>query len=420
MKEEFLHFIWKNQYVQPNLKTSDGLNVVVRHKGTHNSFNGPDFSNAQIEIDGQLWAGNVEIHTKSSDWKLHKHQLDENYNNVILHVVWKHDKEVSTSSGLELKTLELSQYAQPSIINRLENFSLSESFPCENKIEDIDPFIVNSYVDRLIVERFETRNRRIQSDYIEDGYDLNESFYRLMALAFGQKINQMGFDMLSKALSIKVLGKHVGDIIAIESLVFGVAGFLESDLEVDHHTRLKASFDHLKRKYNLVPMPLNIWRKGGLRPANFPAVRLAQFSALINKSNRFFNLLEFTPNYEELQELLVCSPSPFWLSHYGFEKESRVWEKKLSKNFTNHLIINAFLPFYFYFKRRSGGASIDMVQGILQKLPSEKNSTLSEIERIGLPNKNALHSQAFYQLYKQYCSKKKCLNCRIGHKVLGI
>lgn len=419
VKEDFLHFIWQNQYVQPLLQTADGLSVVVKNKGTRNGFNGPDFSNAQVEIDGQLWAGNIEIHTHSSEWNKHRHQHDENYNNVILHVVWSHDKEIATQSGHVPRTLVLSQHALPSIVNRLRDFSLSKRYPCEGRMHEVDDFIISSYTDRLIVERFEARNKRIQSDYIEQGYDLNESFYRLMALAFGQKINQMGFDMLSKALPIRVLSKHVGDIIAIESLVFGVAGFLENEVDNDHFLRLRESFDHLKVKYNLIPIPYPIWRKGGLRPANFPAIRLAQFSALINKSSRFFNLLEYTPNFKELKELLLCSPSPFWLTHYGFEKESPKREKKLSENFTNHLIINAFLPFYFYFKRRSGGASIDMVLDILQQLPPEKNNVLTAIEKIGLPNKSALHSQAFYHLHKNYCSEKKCLNCRIGHKVLS-
>ena len=336
-----------------------------------------------------------------------------------MHVVWSYDKEIETHSGHKPKTLVLSSFAQPAIISRLHNFAASKHYPCQSKIPDLDTFLINSYLDRLIVERFEDRNKRIQTDYIEEGYDLNESFYRLMALAFGQKVNQMGFDMLSKNLAIKVLSKHVGDIIAIESMVFGVAGFLHAETGDDHYLRLKHSFEHLKNKYGLESIPVTIWHKGGLRPANFPAVRLAQFAALINKSSRFFNLLEFTPNYEELSELLVCSPSPYWLTHYGFEKESPKKEKKLSKSFTNHLIINAFLPFYFYFKRRSGGASIDMAQSILQQLPAEKNSTLHEIEKMGLPNKNALHSQAFYHLFKNYCSQKKCLNCRIGHKVLS-
>jgi hypothetical protein len=45
---------------------------------------GPDFFNAQLNIGNQKWAGNVEIHLKSSDWYLHNHERDEAYENVIL------------------------------------------------------------------------------------------------------------------------------------------------------------------------------------------------------------------------------------------------------------------------------------------------------------------------------------------------
>jgi len=33
---------------------------------------------------------------------------------------------------------------------------------------------------------------------------------------------------------------------------------------------------------------------------------------------------------------------------------------------------------------------------------------------------NAFDSQALLQLKKQYCDEKKCLRCRIGHKVLTL
>lgn len=419
MKEEFLHFIWQNQYLQTSLETTTGSEIVVKKKGQHNKNSGPDFLNAHIEIDGQHWVGNVEIHLNSSDWNAHKHQHDKNYNNVILHAVWNDDKPISMQSGHSPVTLELKKHASPAIVKRLNDFSLSTTYPCEGKIDLVDHFTLNSFTDRLIVERFEERNKRIQNDYIEQHYDLNESFYRLMALAFGQKINQMGFDLLSKQLPLKILSKHSGNILEIESLVFGVAGFLEKEARDGYQQSLIETYAHLKRKYNLEEVPYDIWSKAKLRPSNFPAVRLAQFSALVNQSSRFLHLLEYTPNFKLLKDLLSCKTSPYWRNHYGFEKESVVKEKNLSENFTRHLIINAFLPFYFYFKRRSGGASIDMVQDVLLQLPSEKNSALAEIEKIGLPNKNALQSQAFYHLHQNYCTLKKCLNCRIGHKVLN-
>lgn len=419
MKEEFLHFIWKNQYLQNKLQSTCGKEVVVLKRGQHNYNNGPDFINAQLKIDNQHWVGNIEIHKNSSDWQSHKHQKDENYNNVILHVVWQDNKLIEKQNGQNIITLELNKYASPGVISSLQHFSTSPDLPCNGKINEVDMFTINAYTDRLIVERYEERSKRIQQDYLDLKHDLNESFYRLMALAFGQKVNHMGFDMLSKRLPLKVLAKHNGNLQEIESLVFGCAGYLDGKIESEYQEKLKQTFLRLKVKYNLTPIPNNIWNNARLRPPNFPTIRLAQFSALLNQSSRFMHLLEYTPTYKVLHDLLSCNISPFWLTHYNFHKESPEKFKRLSKNFINHLIINAFVPFYFFFKRRSGGAGIELVQDVLSALPPEKNSTLQKLEAMGFKNTNALQSQAYYHLYKNYCSHKKCLNCRIGHQVLS-
>ena len=50
--------------------------------------------NAQVKIGNTTWAGNVEIHQKSSEWNKHRHTTDSAYNNVVLHVVYEHDEEV--------------------------------------------------------------------------------------------------------------------------------------------------------------------------------------------------------------------------------------------------------------------------------------------------------------------------------------
>jgi hypothetical protein len=80
LKEDLLHFIWKYQKLKSvDLVNSKNEPVVVVDTGTHNHLAGPDFFNASINIDGQLWAGNVEIHFKSSDWYAHNHERDANY-----------------------------------------------------------------------------------------------------------------------------------------------------------------------------------------------------------------------------------------------------------------------------------------------------------------------------------------------------
>ena len=92
MKESILHYVWQNKLFQAhNLKTTAGESVEIIDVGRHNTDAGPDFFNAKIKIADTIWAGNIEIHTCSTDWNRHNHQTDSAYNNVILHVVHKAD-----------------------------------------------------------------------------------------------------------------------------------------------------------------------------------------------------------------------------------------------------------------------------------------------------------------------------------------
>ena len=104
--ERLLHYTWEHKlYAASPLMTTKGQTVTVLDPGLHNDNAGPDFFNAKIKLDDELWVGNVEIHTKSSDWQRHGHQMDENYNNVVLHVVENADTEVYTASGKQLPQL---------------------------------------------------------------------------------------------------------------------------------------------------------------------------------------------------------------------------------------------------------------------------------------------------------------------------
>jgi hypothetical protein len=89
------------------LKTIEGDEVRVFHPGNYNSNAGPDFLESKIKIGALEWIGSVEIHIKSSDYNNHQHQVDQAYNNVVLHVVWHNDKEVRREDGTIMPTIEL-------------------------------------------------------------------------------------------------------------------------------------------------------------------------------------------------------------------------------------------------------------------------------------------------------------------------
>ena len=107
MNEALLQFIWKFQYfTKSSLCTLDDESIQVLHPGHSNTNQGPDFLEAKIKIGNTTWMGNVELHVNSSDWEKHQHDEDKNYKNIILHVVWKHDKELSLPfPSLELQTI---------------------------------------------------------------------------------------------------------------------------------------------------------------------------------------------------------------------------------------------------------------------------------------------------------------------------
>jgi hypothetical protein len=111
MKEDFLHYLWKfKKFETKNLKTFNKEPLTIINSGSYLQLAGPDFFNAQITIGNQKWAGNIEIHIKSSDWYVHHHERDEAYDSVILHVVWEHDTEIFRKNNTEIPVLELKQY----------------------------------------------------------------------------------------------------------------------------------------------------------------------------------------------------------------------------------------------------------------------------------------------------------------------
>ena len=85
--EQLLHYVWKHKiFPLHELRTTDGRKVEVLNPGIHNRNAGPDFMGAKVKMDDVVWVGNVEIHTKTSDWFRHHHDMDAAYENIILHV----------------------------------------------------------------------------------------------------------------------------------------------------------------------------------------------------------------------------------------------------------------------------------------------------------------------------------------------
>jgi len=421
MKESILHYVWQNKlFIALDLQTTDGEKLEVVDVGRINTDAGPDFFNAKIRIGETLWAGNVEIHTNSTDWYKHNHQLDKTYDSVILHVVLQADAEVYRSNGDSIHQLIISYPAHIDINYELL-FSRQKWIPCSDKINLIPSIFIQSWKTALLTERLEQKMNSIEKLLNENNQHWEEAFYITLARNFGFATNSQAFESLAKSISISVLGKHKDNLIQLEALLFGQSGLLNLKKQDEYSINLKKEYDFLKIKYGLNPMDGSQWKLLRLRPDNFPYVRIAQFAGLIHSSSKLFSKIVENPEIDYLRRLFECEPSSYWESSYLFSNKSKLHIKKLGVQSINGIIINTIVPFLFSFANHKNNDELkDRALRILEEIPAEFNSIIEGWHKLGLRTESAFDTQSLIQLKKLYCDEKNCLRCRVGHKVLTL
>ncbi|MGB5500000.1 MAG: DUF2851 family protein [Maribacter sp.] len=423
MREDLLQFIWKYKKLQlEQMVTTNNESLIIIDVGLHNQQAGPDFFNAKINIDGQLWAGNVEVHINSSDWYAHHHEEDINYENVILHVVWKDDMVIYRKDNTRIPTLELCQYIPEALLNNYQALfdkSRTNFINCENEISGIDEFKVNNWLNRLYIERLEQKNILINELLESSKNDLESVLYILLLKNFGLKINGESFLSLANALDFHIVRKLQQNPTKIESILFGLTGLLNDDSIIDpYHADLKNQYHYLKHKFDLSETGVIAPEFFKLRPPNFPTIRLSQFANLYGENHNLFEKVIHTTTIADLYKIFSVSASAYWDDHFTFGKRSKKSSKKLTKKFIDLLIINTILPLKFSYSKHLGKDSNEGLFTLIGSLKKEENTILKKFAALGIGIKTASDSQAILQLYNQYCSKNKCLQCAIGSSLL--
>ncbi len=424
MREELLHFIWKtNKLQQKTLRTVNKASIQILHPGTHNKGSGPDFFNAKIEIDDQLWAGNVEIHLKSSDWYAHHHETDPKYDNVILHVVWEDDIVVFRKDRSHIPTLELQHYVPNTLLSAyrslLEN-SKRKFINCEKNIDNIPVFLWNSWLERLYIERLEQKSKTIFDLLEVSQNNWEQVLFTLLLKSFGTKVNGPSFLSLSNVLGFSKVRKLRQDLFSFESTLLGLCGLLESNDEQDgYYLSLQKEFEYQRNKFGFHLHTVQPPEFFGLRPNNFPTIRLSQLANLYHQEENLFSKVITATSSNEFYRLFAVEASIYWQEHYSFGKASKKSTKKLSKAFIDLLIINTVVPLKFaYAQKRKANVDLELIN-LLSGLKSEKNVITRNFTDLGVSTNNALRSQAVLQLHTNYCSKNQCLKCAVGASLLS-
>tara|TARA_B100000953_G_scaffold60210_1_gene47808 strand:+ start:1186 stop:2463 length:1278 start_codon:yes stop_codon:yes gene_type:complete len=421
VREEFLHYIWQFQkFDKKQLQTVNGESLEIYHTGTHNAESGPDFFAAKLKIDKQLWAGNVEIHLKSSDWYSHSHHTDTNYDNVILHVVYEHDIDIFRKDESVIPTLALKEKIPPQIQqNCLQLFEKDHDWiNCEKFFPDFNDFDVENWLTRLYVERLEEKTQLIFDLLKESNNDWEAVMFKLLAKNFGLNRNGNAFLNLAISIDFEVIRKLSQSQFQLEAVLLGHAGLLQEDFQDSYFKALKKEYNYLQNKFKIgEPIQTSpvFFR---LRSDNFPSIRLVQLAAVFAKSTSVFNTLSKAKIKANIYKVFDVEVTEYWKTHYNFNSSHDPRQKKLTKSFIDLLIINTVIPVQYAFAKKNMNKEEHYLD-LIAELDPEKNVVIRHFQELK-PKlfKNAMHSQALLQLKHGYCDNNKCLKCALGVKLV--
>ena len=422
MNEDFLHYLWKFQkFDAVEFLTVDNEILHIQNPGAHNLNSGPDFFNGQIELNSQVWAGNIEIHIRSSDWYAHLHHMDPAYDNVILHVVWEHDSEVFRKDNTVIPTLVLQKYTSTKISGAYRNLITKDLkwINCENDFSSVDSFTTEHWLERLYFERLEEKESFILKELKSSQNHWEALLFRLLCKNFGLKVNGDSFFSIAKSIDFKVLKKTSHDKLNLEALLMGQAGLLEGEKEDGYFKILSDQYNYQKRKFQLDNTTVISPKFFRLRPPNFPTIRLAQLANLYSLKDKLFSEVISASSIKEFYSIFKVETSDYWDLHYNFGVASSKRKKILSHAFIDLLVINTIIPLKFCYAREHGKDITEEILKLASEISSEENSIVKKFNSLKKVSTNAYQSQALLQLKSQYCDKNRCLQCAIGNKIVA-
>src|SRR5690554_2023241 len=319
--ESVFQFIWNFRlFRQHDLYTVSKRPMRIERVGSQNYNEGPDFLNSIVAIDDLRLVGHIEVDRFSSDWNKHRHHLNEKYNSVILHVVYEYDVPISRQDGSKPETLVLKPLIDQRAIDLYRSIAQSKSWiPCQSLIASVDSFYVAHWLNRLLFERMSHKTKSILRLLDEFNEDWEQVSYLLFARSFGFSVNDQAFDLLARSVPLGLIRKYRENPLLLDALLFGQAGLLDQSFEDEYPVQLKVAYADLQRQYALKSMSPNHWKFLRMRPANFPTLRIAQFSAFCQNFKEFFPLVFKIESLNLLLSSLNClSVNEYWLDHYRF------------------------------------------------------------------------------------------------------
>lgn len=420
-----MHYVWQHRLLlSEDLVTVDGRRVSIIDPGRLNTDAGPDFFNAKVKIGSKLWAGDVEMHVRASDWHRHGHDGDRAYDSVILHVVDCDDTAIRRHDGEVIPQMVM-RCAPDFSVKYDELVGRSDiDLPCACSFREIQQLHVTSWMASLGYERLYDKAARISSLMNDHPGDWDHAVYVTLARALGFGLNSEPMERLALATPLAFLRKHSDSLTALEALLFGQGGFLDTkvrggdDLYVEQLTR---HYTFLSHKFSLRPLESPGWKMARTRPQNLPYRRVGVLAAFLADNFRPAARLLSLESPDQAVAFFRTPLSGYWANHYtlGGAPSERIYET-MSEASARILAINVVAPLLMAWGLSHGSDEhINRSRDWLEEMAPERNSIVGVFIGAGLPCRNAFDSQALIQLRREYCEKHKCIYCRFGHRILA-
>lgn len=426
--ELLLQYMWEHRlWDERRCRTvADARPVSVIDPGRRNAGSGPDFFNAKINIGGRMWAGNVEIHTRASEWYRHGHDTDPAYDSVILHVVGESDCDIARTDGSVIPQIVMPYV--PDFRERYRRMVESDTRPqCAAELTATPSIYVTEWIAALGMERLYSKVARVLTWHRQLDGDWPATAYVALARALGFGTNSEPFELLARLTPLRHLMKHSNDPELLAAALFGQAGFLESVAEdvtdpdeLYYRETLRRHHAFMAAKYSWDSVVRPTWKLARMRPPNFPHRRIALLVALLTGGFDFGRAFPHIENLDSARKLFDVSLPAYWTDHYDFGRRTSALRRALSPDSVNTIIINALIPLMYAYSETFGNErASDRALDMLAALPPESNYIIRDFTAAGIPCPDSFTSQALIQLHNEYCRPHKCIYCRLGRRFLA-
>ena len=440
--------LWHEQrFFDTNMASIDRRAIRVLKPGIWNHNEGPDFMHAEVEIDGKLHVGDVEIHVQSSEWYTHKHHLNSRYNRVILHAVYFDDDinlRIRLQNNKRVPTLELLKWVAADTGDLYDNTQNTET---ENGIcrvtgKQLNIEVLKGVFESLGRERFleKTESMRL----LRTRLDFEQLLYEGIMEALGYERNSKALRELAQHVPFSDLDQK--SELEIQAILFGVAGLLPSQREKPLPPEVTddpsvTALEALWRGSKYAELPPRMtearWSFTG-RPLNDPTRRIAAISQLIHRSQGSL-MMYFLPTCEktvaadtlrslqtigkELRGLLTLEPTAYWETHYNFGTDGACNAALIGRIRAVDIITNKILPVAYVWAVEAESKKLqEAVLRLYSVTPkSSGNKIIKEINKQIFTETQQMRDiepkakieQGIIRLYKNYCADRLCDLCPI-------